>query len=109
MAKSLIENLCIGSTFAAISAASLATPASAQAIGSTCPAGYVVLIENQCIDYESGYIVLARVPPTASRNTNVNCRPGFEILIDNQCIDFQTGYIELAIEVPSGATQAARE
>jgi hypothetical protein len=109
MAKSLIENLCIGSAFAAIAAACFSAPASAQTISPTCPAGYEVLIDNQCIDYETGYIVLAPVLSTAPRYTNANCRRGFEILIDNQCIDFQTGYIELATEAAPGATQAARK
>lgn len=103
MAKSII--LSIG--FVLTAAASLTTPASAQAVRPICPAGNEVLIDSQCIDYESGYIVLAREPSTAPRYAN--CRPGYEILIDNQCIDFQTGYIESATEVASGVTQAARK
>lgn len=109
MAKSYICYLSVGPVLVAIAVASLSTPASAQAESTTCPAGYEVLIDNQCIDYKSGYIVLAPVPPIATRYTNANCPQGFEILIDNQCIDFETGYIELATEAVPGATQAARK
>jgi len=107
MAKSLI--LSVGCALTAIFAEPPTTPASAQTIGTTCPAAYEVLIDNQCIEYESGYIVLARAPPTAPRYTNTNCLPGYEILIDHQCIDFQTGYIDSATEAAFSATQAARK
>ena len=111
MTKSLIKKFALGSTLAFIAASSLAMPASAQsASNATCRQGYEILIDNQCIDYKTGYIELAEMPPAvAPRYSNANCRPGYEILIDNQCIDYKTGYIELASEITPNAARTAQK
>lgn len=95
MTTSLFRNLALGSALAIVGAASLAMPAAAQsASNSTCRPGYTILIDNQCIDYNTGYIELAHVvqvgPSTA---TVASCPSGYESLIENQCIDYKTGYI----------------
>ena len=70
-----------------------------------CPTGYQILIDNQCMDFTTGYIVLASKAP-ARRYTNADCPKDYVILMDDQCINYTTGYIEVARDSARAAIQA---